>query len=67
MLNFPIHRPTDPEKSHYYHRYLASYSICDCVAILICAEGIDFKLKTLTVDGNRIRLQIWYVNSTGDS
>ena len=25
--------------------------------------GIDFKLKTMTVSGKRVRMQIWYVIS----
>jgi len=38
--------------------YCASESLCDIIIKLEFA-GIDFKMKTIEVDGVKIRVQIW--------
>ena len=31
------------------------------VANFLCVSGVDFKVKTLTVDGNKTKLAIWVI------
>lgn len=49
---------------------MSVYLFYNCSSCLLCYNGtnesdlfigIDFKLKTLNVDGKRLRMQIWYV------
>ena len=43
--------------SYHYSNITTTFRIY--ISLIISSSGVDFKVKTLTVDGNRAKLAIW--------
>lgn len=53
-----------------YVWYLTQYLHCLCpfpFPPLCCLAGIDFKVKTIEVDGKKVKLQVWSVGTVAPS
>ena len=43
----------------YKRRYLHLFVLIDCEGTYITTIGVDFKIRTVDIDGERVKLQIW--------